>query len=176
MAARGYSAPFKVFEDFHIEAALSIIRVHSRYFITKIPGAALIGWGGAFVDKINRIEMLYSIEKMPISSDFYAILLFSFLEDLNLHEERFGPYLATVPVSPDEYELRLVLPDYHTLSPKESPKAAFIFNIGDIIFICHREQTSKSLQVFKKERFSSIIDAINKTSLEQDPKDTALNG
>ncbi len=150
----------KIFGDSHIEAALSIIRVHSKYFTTQLPGAKRVGWGGKFIDKINRIEMLYSIDKMPINSELYSMLLFSFLEDINLHEERFGPYLATFPVSSEEYELRLMLADYQTLSTEKSPKLAFIFNIGDSIFFCHREMVSGCLKVFKQEQFNVIIDKV----------------
>jgi len=152
----------KVFGNSHIEAALYITRVHSKYFTTTIPGAEFVGWGGKFMDKINRVDMLYAIKEMPITSEIYALLLSGCFEDINLHEEMFGPYLAMFPVSSEEYELRFMLPDYQTLSSKEVPKPAFIFNIGETIFFCHRETESKSLKVFKKERYSEIIEPILK--------------
>jgi hypothetical protein len=152
----------KVFGNSHIEAALSIVRVHSKYFLTKLPGVKFVGWGGRFMDKINRIEMLYAVDKMPITGELFAMLLFSVLEDINSHEERFGPYLAMFPLSSEDYELRLMLPDYRTQSTREDPKPAFIFNIGDTIFSCHREIGSGSLKVFKKQQFGDIIEQLKR--------------
>ena len=163
----------KVFGNSHIEAALSIVRVHSKHFSTLLSGVKFkfVGWGGRFIDKINRVEMLYAIDKMPVTSEWYAMMLFSYIEDINMHEERFGPYLATFPFSSEEYELRLMLADYRTLSTKETPQPAFIFNIGETIFSCYRELGSGLLKVFKKELFSDIIANINKRiNQEKDEK------
>lgn len=152
----------KVFGNSHIEAALSIVRVHSKHSLTLLPNVKFVGWGGRFMDKINRFEMLYAIDKMPIANELYAMLLFGYLEDINLHEERFAPYLATFPFSPEEYELRFMLPGYRTLSTKEDPQPAFIFNIGETVCLCHREKESGCLKIFKKEQFGDIIERVNK--------------
>jgi hypothetical protein len=168
----------KVFGNSHIEAALSLFRVHSGHFASLLPEVKFVGWGGRFVEKINRFEMLYAIDKMPITSELYAMLLFSFLEDINLHEERFAPYLATFPVTSEEYELRFMLPGYRTLSTKQDPQGAFIFNIGETICFCHREKESGSLKIFKKEQFGDIIKNINNKIAEEkngkNPKEAKL--
>jgi hypothetical protein len=150
----------KIFDD-HIQAAQSIIRVHGKMFLTKIPEVKLIAAGGRFVDKIHRINMIYSSEKVRFDEEFYAIMLFSYLEDLNNHEERFRPYLSNFPLTSENYELRIMLPDYKTVSSKESPKPAFIFNIGDTVYLCHRENQSKQLQIYKRVEFGKIIENIN---------------
>lgn len=165
----------KAFGNSHTDAALSIIRVHSNYLTTMLPKAKFVEWGGRFMNKINRFEMLYAFEDIPITDEIYAMLLFSFLEDLNLHEERFAPYLATFPVSSEEYELRFMLPGYRTLSTKETPQLVFIFNIGEIVCFCHREKESGFLRVFKKEQFGDIIERVKKKIAEEKEEKTPRN-
>ena len=150
----------KIFDD-HIEAVMSIFQVHSKYFMETIPESKMIGYGGKFIDKIQRIEMSYSSKKASFNEELYAMMLFSFLEDLNNHRERFGSHLATFPVTSKEYELRIMLPDYQTLSSSENPKLAFIFNIGDTIFLSHRESASKRLRIYTKMDFGDVIDTVN---------------
>ncbi len=150
----------RFYGDSHIAAALSLVRVHGKHFINKVPASKLVGWGGNFQNKINRLEMLYSIDKIPVDGEFFTLLLFSYLEDISLHEERFGPYLVSFPFTPDEYELRIMLADYQTLSSIEHPKASLIFNIGDTVFFCHREERSKALKVYKKEHLSDLLKSI----------------
>ncbi len=145
----------------HIEAAQSIFRVHSNYFTELLPELKMIGYGGKFMDKIQRIDVLYVSKKASFNEELYAMMLFSFLQDLNNHKERFSPYFAKFPVTAEEYELRIMLPEYQTLSPAEDPQLAFMFNIGDTIFLCHRETISKRLKIYKKMEFSDVIDAVN---------------
>ena len=123
------------------------------------------------MDKIRRIEMVYSSKVIPFDADLYAMMLFGMLEDLNNHKSRFEPYLAKFPVTSEEYELRIMLPAYEELSSTENPKLAFIFNIGDTIFLAHREETSKSLRVYKEVNFGEVIDKVHeKSELEKDKK------
>jgi len=160
----------KIFND-HIEAAMSIFRVHSKFFMELVPESRMIGYGGKFIDKIQRLEMVFSSKKVPFNEGLYAMMLFSLLEDINDHKERFGTHLAKFPVTSEEYELRIMLPDYQVLSLPENPKLAFIFNIGDTIFLCHRETVSKRLRIYTKMNFGDVINTVNqKIKLETEQK------
>ena len=161
----------KVFGNSHTEAALSIVRVHSKHTPTLLPDVKFVGWGGRFMDKIHRFEMLYSVDELPITSEQYAMLLFSYIEDINLHEERFAPYLATFPFSPEEYELRFMLPGYRISSTKENPQPVFIFNVGETVCTCHREKESGRLKIFKKELFNDIIKRVNEMIAQEKEKE-----
>lgn len=132
-------------------------------FLNSSLGLNIFGCGGLFVEDIVALELMVEIpgrlELGKVRMIFTAALQ-DWINRVNADEQA-RPYLRNYPMTVDNFELRMILQEYDLKSDLLDPIPTFIFNIGDKIVYCYRNELG-ALTPFMRESFSGVLQELNK--------------
>ncbi len=140
-------------EERHVIEARRYLQEEATVFQSL--GFKIFSWGGSFINQINALML--SVE-LPVTVDFsnsrtvFTICLFDLISSVNENKQAY-PYYKNYPMTVENIEFRMITKDFDTLSSHKDPVVSLIFNVGDKIIYCHRDETTKSLVPFFRESF-----------------------
>ncbi len=140
----------------HVEEAIRLLNEEASFLNMRL-GFDIFSTGGAFLENIDRLELAVEMPEMqlPDVKLMFSAVLINWLAAVNA-DEKARPYFKNYPMTADNIELRILTTDFDKTSTPEDPKVAFMFNVGNKIVYCIRDEGTRQLEPFLRETYDPI--------------------
>lgn len=151
----------------HVEAVIQLLSYESQLIKDKFD-FKILGVGGSFIEKINKISMLVELPEKFCPTDpdccidprmTIVVLLKHFIDQTNAIE-KIRPFLKNYPFTAENFEYQVILPDFQKCSSESNPKVVFVYNKGNRIVYCYRDAETKRLEPLYSEPFDEALEII----------------
>lgn len=158
--AMATTQPLYCAEPCHITEATRLL-IKQGLKLNRELGFNILGYGGSCAKEIKQLEFIVEMPWKPPLSDARMIfvgILYEWIKEVN-DDDKARPYYSNDPMIPENFELRMLLGNFDVSSSKLEPKVSFIFNIGEKIVYCYRDENTGKLTPFLRENYYQVLDS-----------------
>lgn len=146
----------------HIEEGKRLVFEEALFLQEKLH-FSLFSCGGGYKDCINSLEITVEVPgklDLPKARIVFTGVIENWLRKIN-QDQQARPYYKNYPMTLDNIELRMMFADFDIESNPEKPRIACVFNVGEKIVYCLRNELGV-LEPFYRESFREAVAKIKK--------------
>jgi len=150
-------------DTYQVEQVRRLLQEEALFLNSKLK-FQIFGCGGSFSDTIDVLELTVQVPgkmTLPKARLVFVAALRDWMNRVNC-DTLARPYYKNYPMLINNFEFRMILPEFDEKSDEESPKIALIFNVGDKIVYCYRKE-SGALTPFLRESYDQAVKKITTT-------------
>lgn len=156
--------PFKaIFCEYpHVKEASRLLLDEALILVTNY-NFKVFGLGGGLLEKINSLELTIETPvclNLNEARGVFTLILNDWIQRVN-KDEKARSFFKNYPMTAENFELRIILGNFDTLSNKEEEKLALVFNDGDKFVYCYRDGETKSLEPLSSESYKDALKILN---------------